>query len=474
LFTGCEDCALEHCTLANLGGNAVFLSDYNRRVAVRSCHIHEVGASGVAFVGDPAAVREAVFDYGRGHDYQAMDKTPGPKTDNYPAECTVEDCLIHRIGRIEKQAAGVEISMSSKIAVRHCSIYETPRAGINIGDGCWGGDVVEGCDVFDTVRETGDHGSFNSWGRDRNWDAAHPPETRTIDGKPTFVFMDAVAPVVLRNNRWRCDHGWDIDLDDGSSNFEIYDNLCLHGGLKNREGYGRIVSNNIMVGNSFHPHVWYAHSGDVFTHNIVMTEYRPIGMPAVWGKKVDENLFPNAAALKQAQKFGGDAHSIAGDPLFVDAAAGDFQVKPDSPALKIGFKNFPMNDFGVESPELRRLARQPQIGNGREATVAPESSRLWLGAQIKSVQSPEEVSATGLPRAEGVLLLEVADPSAAANAGLRRMDVVLALGGKTVADATGLEHLWKSASHDQPLVVEVYRNQSVVKLTLPPTKRVSQ
>ena len=25
------------------------------------------------------------------------------------------------------------------------------------------------------------------------------------------------STIVLRNNRWRCDHGWDIDLDDGSS-----------------------------------------------------------------------------------------------------------------------------------------------------------------------------------------------------------------------------------------------------------------
>ena len=27
--------------------------------------------------------------------------------------------------------------------------------------------MIEFNDVFDTVKETGDHGSFNSWGRDR-------------------------------------------------------------------------------------------------------------------------------------------------------------------------------------------------------------------------------------------------------------------------------------------------------------------
>jgi len=33
--------------------------------------------------------------------------------------------------------------------------------------------------------------------------------------------------VVIRHNRFRSDHGWDIDLDDGASNYRIYDNVCL-------------------------------------------------------------------------------------------------------------------------------------------------------------------------------------------------------------------------------------------------------
>jgi hypothetical protein len=49
--------------------------------------------------------------------------------------------------------------------------------------------------------------------------------------------LDVVKPIMLANNRWRCDHGWDIDLDDGSSNYIITNNLCLRGGIKNREGF---------------------------------------------------------------------------------------------------------------------------------------------------------------------------------------------------------------------------------------------
>ena len=209
------------CEFDQLGGNAVFVNNYNRRVPIRGCYIHDSGGNGVAFVGDPKAVRNPLFEYGQRQDYATIDKTPGPQTDNYPADCIVEDCLITRIGRVEKQAAGVQISMAQGITVRHCSIYEMPRAGINISEGTFGGHVIEFCDVFDTVLETGDHGSFNSWGRDRFWGLKDAP----AEELPQLALLDVVKPNILRNSRWRCDHGWDVDLDDGSSNYEIYNNL---------------------------------------------------------------------------------------------------------------------------------------------------------------------------------------------------------------------------------------------------------
>ena len=131
---------------------------------LRGRHIAKAGASGVCFVGDPQAARNPLFNYSHVNKLEDLDRTPGPRTQSYPADCLVEDCLTHLTGRVEKQTAGVNIDLAQNITVRHCSIYDMPRAGINIGDGCWGGHVIEFCDVFDTVKETGDHGSFNSWG----------------------------------------------------------------------------------------------------------------------------------------------------------------------------------------------------------------------------------------------------------------------------------------------------------------------
>jgi hypothetical protein len=278
LLTGTEDVSILDSEFDQVGGNAVFVNHYNRRALIKGCHIHDAGASGVCFVGDPEAVRNPLFEYAQKHDLAKIDRSPGPKTVNYPAECVVEDCLIHGIGRVERQPAGVQISMSRKITVRDTSIYDCARAGINIGDGCWGGHLIERCDVFDTVLETHDHGSFNSWGRDRYWMSNHrglsEPEVKK---DPRLSFLDVTDPITIRDSRWRCDHGWDIDLDDGSSNYVIHNNLMLAGGLKFREGYGRKASNNIMVNNGFHPHVWFDGSDSQFRHNIVMKAHAPIG-----------------------------------------------------------------------------------------------------------------------------------------------------------------------------------------------------
>jgi len=43
----------------------------------------------------------------------------------------------------------------------------------------------------------------------------------------------------------------DIDLDDGSSNYLIEDQSHVGGGLKLREGFGRIARNNILVNNNY-------------------------------------------------------------------------------------------------------------------------------------------------------------------------------------------------------------------------------
>jgi hypothetical protein len=454
-FEGAEDCGLDRCTLEQLGGNAVFVNNYNRRITVQTCRIEDCGASGVAFVGNPAAAREPNRKGRSEGGRENFDFKPGPLTDDYPAECRVENSLICRLGLVEKQVAGVEISMARRITVRDCSIYEMPRAGIDIGNGCWGGHLIEGCDVFDTVLETGDHGSFNSWGRDRLMDRNLAENERA-----ETALLDNMEPTVIRNSRWRCDHGWDIDLDDGSSNYLIYNNLMLNGGLKVRQGFRRHAWNNVIVNDALHPHVWYPDSGDTFTRNIVMGPYRPARMgEGKWGRELDHNFFTSGEADRTAYaQYGVDVHSVVGDAKFIDPVSGDFRVADDSPALALGFHNFPMDTFGVRDLQLRAQARTPDIPRLRSASGTVHSVVYdWLGGQIRQLEGGE-YSAWGISsEAGGVLVLFAPGYGPIGEAGLRRGDLIYSCGSVQVKNVEDLARCIEGAPADQPLTLLIRR-----------------
>ena len=49
--------------------------------------------------------------------------------------------------------------------------------------------------------------------------------------------------------------------------------------------------------------------------------------------------------------------SIIADPLFVDPASGDYRVREDSPARKLGITGVDARDFGVtqENPFVKKV-----------------------------------------------------------------------------------------------------------------------
>ena len=456
---GTENCKLHRCKLYNLGGNAVFFSGYHRGGEVTSSHFTEIGASAICFVGNVEAVRSPSMNYHDFVPFDSMDKEKGPKASCYPADCRVYDNLIHRIGLYEKQITGIELSMSQSIVVSHNSIYDTPRAGINISEGTWGGHVIEFNDVFDTVKETGDHGSFNSWGRDRFWHPVRPTMDSIADMAPELILADAVSTTVIRNNRFRCDRGWDIDLDDGSCNFHIYNNLCLNGGIKLREGFYRVVENNIMVNNSLHPHAWFNRSGDVFTRNIVMREYFPYQVEQ-WGRMVDYNIFADERSLEKVREQGTDVHSIAVPLTFANPSEGDYTLSDDSEAiLKGSFQNIDMKNFGVVSAHLKAIARVPRMAIPVSLVEKKESRHEnWLGLSIKNLETLGERSATGMDAERGVYVV-TADANGVLRDFIQANDVILQINEHSIADLESMEMALKEIQGNQKIKVVVFRGQ---------------
>lgn len=447
-----KDCVISNCEFTDLGGNAIFLSKYNLNNSVISNHIHHIGSSAICLVGDTTAVRSGSLGYYNFVPYEEMDLTPGPKNSLYPRECTVEDNLIHDIGLIEKQVAGVQIQIAAQINVRHNTIFRIPRAGINIGDGAFGGHILEYNDVFDTVLETSDHGAFNSWGRDRYWHPNSATMHKLTQEHPDVILLDAIYTTIIRNNRFRCDHGWDIDLDDGSSNYHIYNNVCLRGGIKLREGFYRKVENNLVINSSLHPHVWFLKSGDIVQRNVFMQPYFPIQIKS-WGEKVDYNFFSNQVSLDKVRKDGTDIHSISGELLFANVQKGDYTLPVGSAPFTIGFENIPMDRFGVYSPTLKAIAEQPVFPPVQLIDPTNDSKVYeWLGAGIKVIK--------GQGDQRNIIIVDVEEGSMIDQSGLQKNDIIRSINKKdifTIEEVYALteENRWRGR-----IQVAIYRNQN--------------
>jgi len=380
---GARNILIKDCWFDAVGGNAVFMNCHNRDIKVTGCKFTETGDSGVCLVGE-------------------LESTIGTQR-NFPYQCQVENNLFHDLGYFGKQVAAVYISRAKRITAGHNLIYDIPRAGICIGDGTWGGHIIEYNHIYNTCRETGDHGNFNSWGRDKYWclTQSHMPYTKGRNHDAGLPLIDAMEPVILRHNFFEDDAGWGLDLDDGAANYEIYNNLCVGVSMKLREGAYRTIYNNIWVNGANSPcfHVGYENNHDKYYNNITVTsiehtnpesdlnfemaesygEVYTLIAPPVWTpwlEEIDYNCFYSDLgefvarvherwdadyesdewddqgnrikySLKEWQKLGFDKHSVFADPMFIDPENNDYRVKPESPALKLGFKNFEMGEWGL-------------------------------------------------------------------------------------------------------------------------------
>jgi len=134
------------------------------------------------------------------------------------------------------------------------------------------------------------------------------------------------------------------------------------GSFHQHYGKENVIRNNLFVNSLLHQLQATrieSHLSFTFEKNIVYWETGPL-LAGPWTKidiNMDNNCYWNTAGKpvtfanlsldqwRQQQKH--DQHSIVADPLFVDAKNLDFHLKPDSPALKLGFEPFDYAKAGV-------------------------------------------------------------------------------------------------------------------------------
>ena len=278
---------------------------------------------------------------------------------------TVSDNHIHHLGKVYKHVAGVSAGGTGSI-VAHNLIHDTTRFGIVTGGI---GNVIEYNETYNTSLETYDTGGIYAYQDDRKYlcntiiryNLVHDGiGYSSLMGKPLFDSRG-------------------IYIDGFSSGYTLTHNIVYRnsasdgGGIFIQGGHDIRISNNICADNGAqYKHTNYMKNGAnlEFARNILFSSdiRMPLMQIELGGEKLtrfDSNLyshpspgFPGSANFAAWQALGRDPHSSLGDPLFTNAKADDYSLKPESPALKLGFEPIDASKIGLLRKRCN-CSRQP-------------------------------------------------------------------------------------------------------------------
>ncbi len=459
-----ENIRIENCAFEDIGGNAIMMSGYQKDNCVSGSDFLHIGATGVLVAGKSSAVRDASTYDRDNHKTKITDFVPGPATEEYPRNIFVENNYFYDIGTYEKQTAAVCMSVSECITVSKNTVHHTSRAGINVHDGTFGGHLIEKNDLFDCVTETADHGPINCWGRDRYWSVPqHDAMGYFGRDKRAFALLDAWKTTVIRRNRVYATYAFGIDIDDGASNYDIYDNLCIGVGIKLRDGFDRKVHNNVLVGSNLEHHMSFAYNNDLIYCNIICSP------------KICNNVCINEGAttffsfntywnrgheIKDLPQP--DYKSIISDPEFLDFEHGDYRVSADSPALKQGFLNFPMSDEDFGRAEAPKPPSFIYIEGASE-----EAAYRFYDVLLSDITGEGMRSAAGLPDLYGVFILqrEVLGLFCKLGLPIGVGDVIRKIDGKEIRCIGDFLEAFDAIQLNIPVSIQIYRSQKPLELT---------
>jgi len=330
---GARHCTLEKIEIAHVGGYGIGLGHGCNDNRIEQCHLHDLGAGGV-LIGEMNLPRE---EQGRA------------------ARNTVHNCFIHDGGHIYAAAVGIWVGKSSNNVIQHNEISDFYYTGMSVG-WSWGyqpssanGNIIE----YNHVHHLG-FGVLSDMGG--IYTLGVSPGTRICSN--VFHHIESY------------DYGgWGIYTDEGSTDILIENNIAYctkDGNFHQHYGKDNIVRNNIFAFSRERQIVrtrQEKHRSFVFEHNIV---YYASGvlLGSNWSGdrsnyELDYNVYWDASGrplnfagstFEEWKAKGQDLHSINADPLFRDAAKYDFRLKPESPALKIGFKPIDVSKVGLVGP----------------------------------------------------------------------------------------------------------------------------
>ncbi len=354
-----SQCTVERCTFVNIGGYAIRLHLDSCDNVIADNTMTEMGAGGVLLTS--ARVSYGILD------------TPGEAAAKVaPIRNTITRNHIHHGGRIHKYVSGVHIDTRPKTmaqspgnVVSHNHIHHMPRLGI-FTFGYQGGNVLEHNHIHHVMLESDDGGGI------------HLNPIASLHTAPTLIrhnlIHDVLGPRLGADGRVKRMFGFGVYLDGSQSNCVVAHNLIYrtsYGSVFIHGGDHNVVENNILMGD-VRRGVWVSNyrkamAGNRIRRNIICVA-GPEAKVLAFHKfnpralvECDYNLFwrggqpieiENIGDLAAWRAKGYDAHSVVADPLFGNPAHDEYTLRPNSPALKLGFKPFLA---GIKKPRPGRI-----------------------------------------------------------------------------------------------------------------------
>jgi hypothetical protein len=138
---GTEGITILDSLFRRLDGNAIMLAGY--------CVLTHVARSEFGWIGNGA-----ISTWGDTDGYDATRPTQ-------PRLSMIEQNVMANLGLYQKQSSGWGQNKACLNTIRNNIMFNLPRAAINFNDGLGGGNLVKGNVIFNTCRESGDHGPIN-------------------------------------------------------------------------------------------------------------------------------------------------------------------------------------------------------------------------------------------------------------------------------------------------------------------------
>ncbi|MDF1812188.1 MAG: right-handed parallel beta-helix repeat-containing protein [Verrucomicrobiales bacterium] len=366
---GTENCTVEKCRFTQSGAGAIRMDLHGQNNRIQSNHIEHIGSTGILLCG-----------YG-----------PGTKDVNH--HNLVYNNHIHHVGEIYPHAPGIFLWQSGENRVANNLVHHTPYAGIIVSGVMTDFFSKKGNarELVRTIRrkEVGKNRTLeeirpflHSHDNLVEYNEIHHAMEQLGDGNGIYIrgagagniirrnyIHHLVSPVALQsairtdggqrdtliaeNLIYRCtSQGIQLKLNNRAVNNIIADLIePIHNGekrlpayLKLREGpmTGAVIQRNIL----YHP----VKKADFFDQG----RNRRLTGARASEADTDYNIYYCAgdpelsrAVLIEARRSGIDKNSRADDPLFIDPAKGDFRLKPDSPALKMGIVPIDLSKIGL-------------------------------------------------------------------------------------------------------------------------------